>query len=343
MQQSESHPYQTRSMTAASRGTETDNRGGAASSSGSGTHLAADVHLAVYTTPDKTCLTVADWANIPPNVCQQILSIDSEVYRLGGQVYTEWNQVQRSDICRVVSMDLSSNHWKLEEYLDHTDGYTVFEAYTVLQRHASQELQQPETPVSALQMVNQYANLTDLYLDSAPFDWDEGLNFSAIHLVNLHLDYCMYACCAHIDFDVNNQPEYSFSFLNKQQMLQNLWVSIGTDYRSDAYGKLVVTGDLHLPSLMTLYYRQDDPFGEAILHDLTLKYIPRQCCIDITEFELQQELAQGRVLWSKLMQAFCFSSVTCKQIIALKPVLPSQARHCTSAQTAQVMEWMSTL
>ena len=53
-------------MTAASRGTETHDRGGAASSSGSGTHFTIHLYLAQHLT--KTCLTAADWANIPPSI-----------------------------------------------------------------------------------------------------------------------------------------------------------------------------------------------------------------------------------------------------------------------------------
>ena len=118
MQATKSHPYQTRSMTAASQfvgATETHNRGGAASSSGSGAHLAADVHLAVYTTPDKTCLTVADWAGLPEEVCQKILCTDMQTFCKGAQVCKSWWHHTEAPCIGPQSMDFSAEHFWLDD------------------------------------------------------------------------------------------------------------------------------------------------------------------------------------------------------------------------------------
>ena len=308
MQQSESHPYQTRSTTAASQATETHNRGGAASSSGSGTHLAADVHLAVYTIPDKTCLTAADWANIPPNVCQQILSIDSEVYRLGGQVCKEWNQIQRSDNCRVINMRLFADfEWLDTENRNETNTYSGFAAYTVLQQHAAKDLQQlswnfeddaPVAPMSNVELINQFSNLTHLHLYDVELDW-QSLQLSAPHLVDLRLGaYCLWAgYTTYHEAHEDHKPVYSLAFVNRHPMLQVLEVAVDSDYGES----LVIFGDLVLPHLQTLYLHGPDvyhhgPEGYAVLREISLKNIPTGCSIDIRRFNLKQESAQNRML-----------------------------------------------
>ena len=313
MQAAKSHPYQTRSMTAAKQDTETHNRGGAASSSGSSTSLAKIRTASSVYSSRQSYLAAADWANIPPNVCQQFLSINSGVYRVGGQVCKNWNEVQRGDSCRVLCVNL---RWE-SEWLD-SDEYSSFAAYTVLQQHASKDLQQliwqdegtlPEAPISGVDMINQFPNLRHLCLNSVFLEWN--LDFATTNLVVLHLEPCCLCFVDRCEFEEqlqHGEPEYpSLAFLNKQQMLQDVRVAVLTDFTKDHHlGSLVVLGDVNLPRLQRLAL--DAVEGDIVLNELTLKHIPKDCYIDISGFDLFQESAQDRVFQSKLMQTLAYSS-----------------------------------
>ena len=208
----------------------------------------------------------------------------SSVYMSGVQLCKAWNEVQKDDSCRVRKLTICC---------------APFFAYTILQTIAAKDLQflswdhehDKEAPMDDnLDIVNQFDHLTHLILDGALFmEWPKPVKLASTQLVVLHLNHCLYAC-----FQEENEAAglaYSLSFINSQQMLQDLQVSIATDYNEG--GVLTVASDLYLPCLQKLHLACEE--HDAVLSELTLQHVPASCSVTIENLSLAQESARARL------------------------------------------------
>ena len=134
----------------------------------------------------------ADWANLPPNVTEQILGMDGVTYCLGGQVCKNWHQVQQADGCRVLNLDIPY-------YED--EGCTTDQVIAILEQHASRDLRLLCMRVgdenfdedALLAMISKYQSLMHLSTACPDITRWSLLDQVSTNLVSLRLE------CLHID------------------------------------------------------------------------------------------------------------------------------------------------
>ena len=222
-----------------------------------------------------------------------------------------WNHVQQADTCRCVRVRLDEEYaaW-IEPDHGHVKGYSPFAAYTALHRHASKDLECLEwsisgyiydnidAPVSELQIVNHFTNLTHLSLYGVYLGtWPTESLFATPHLVKLHIGE---GCLFIHPQGYKDKPDPSLAILNHHQKLRELSLDV---YCTSQYLlpevmpiEYVVSGDLHLPVLERLSLSSDEE-GHIKLSDLSFHQVPLRCVVQLYGMELMHEEANNCYSW----------------------------------------------
>lgn len=247
---------------------------------------------------------VADWASLPPNVCQQILITYEETLRDGAEVCKAWNSVANADGLGPVNLSVYSDYKEDTEVAASFILERVEKCATVHLRSVEVEysgilgdpdkLYQATAKVLAMQShLCTYVRFNIAWLA----DWSvlDALpnTLQKLSLCSLHLQ----------SFDCNKTDKPSLQAFNGLINLEQLVLEIQGNFEGVPKYNMVVEGDLVLPSLQVLQLNRadisvmlhDGDYSPVVLSQFTGTHIPQECLVICNEF-IQ---TQSKQVWTE--------------------------------------------
>ena len=249
---------------------------------------------------------VADWASLPPNVCQQILSTYEETLRDGAGVCKAWNSVANADGLGPVNLEVEH-----EEYNDNTDIVVdwLVEKLTMFATHHLQCVKLVYSEGILGDPDEAYTALIDILATQSPLCTHVRFNigwltnwyvFDALPITVQKLSLCS----LHLQsFDRNETDRPSLQAFNALVNLVELDFKFVGNFEEVPEYNMVVEGDLVLPSLQFLQlHRSDIPamlrdgdYSPVVLSQFTGTQIPQECLVICNEF-IQ---TQSKQVWTE--------------------------------------------
>lgn len=245
----------------------------------------------------------ADWAGLPPNVCEQILCYDMETFFVGGAVCKAWHNVISPEGCGPVHMDIGYDAYPEEMKFDAKVPNERPFVQKMLEDHASSILEslclclEYEDIDQHLPLLSQCHALKWMAArSSALTNWHALDNIAAslqyLEVDTLHMD--VYG----IGGAEGPTSEYNLVVFNQFHCLEELKLQfaqvqcMGDGWRNNVV--FPILGDLHLPCLTSLDLTDTHLGNKLVAPELTFTGIPEACCIQCN-FVLPQTVASKRL------------------------------------------------
>lgn len=248
---------------------------------------------------------VADWASLPPDVCQKILSTYEETLRDGAGVCKAWNSVANADGLGPVNLDVHCEYKDDEEtaadWINSKLAKFVTPHLKVLTVTYEGILGNPDETYASMLRVLGYKGsplCTQMHFGiSWLADWSV-LDILPKTVQELSL------CSLHLQrFDRTNTDRPSLQAFNTLVNLVELELIFQGNFEEVPDYNMVVEGDLVLPSLQFLQlHREDIPvmlqdgdYSPVVLSQFTGTQIPQECLVICNEF-IQ---TQSKQVWTE--------------------------------------------